>query len=316
LVAAFGCHPRLEYSSQPGNFIAADINGPLTYTAPSGNGSNAIVLTVNGSNPEVFDNGSVVAQQAISNTTSVALTGGTSTSNTFEIRNTAGVPTAVNLTTGSDLAFVTATNGNVVLYGQLGGVVYLYGDSSTSNTFVGTPTGSYMFGTGYVNEAGGFQTVYAYSGTANDTAYPPASLPSALPRLDRLVHERRSLNARCDRRIGPGVVRIVALSTTSRSCPTSVFHFFPDGPVLIVEQGPLLRVSDYSCISSKGISLPTSFTRHALAKPRGFIAPWMMGAPAESPILFVKFASGDGLKALLDRARERAQVARINLSTH
>jgi hypothetical protein len=100
----------------------------------------------------------------------------------------------------------------------------------------------------------------------------------------------------------------------SLSCPACSFHLFPGSPGRGLERTPFLLLWGQGCSRSEGISrLPNSVTSRALAKPRGFTAPWRKGAPAESPILFVKFASGDGLKALLDLARERAQVARSNL---
>jgi hypothetical protein len=93
-----------------------DLMAALTFTAPS-TGPNDIVLQSSNGYLQVSNNGSLVAQQAIASTTSVSLTGGTSSTNTFtntfEIYSTAlNVPTTVNFKTAFDSAYVGMNAGN------------------------------------------------------------------------------------------------------------------------------------------------------------------------------------------------------------
>jgi hypothetical protein len=82
---------------------------PLTWTAPSSNGANAVVLRVSGSTLQVLDNNVVVASQAVASTSSVSLTAAKGVSNIFTVQGTAaGVPTTINCANTTD----TATVGN------------------------------------------------------------------------------------------------------------------------------------------------------------------------------------------------------------
>ena len=73
------------------------MTSPLTWTAPAGNGANAIVLSIVNGSYQVSDNNKIVASQPVSTTSSVTLTGAAGSKNTFNILNTApGGPTTVN----------------------------------------------------------------------------------------------------------------------------------------------------------------------------------------------------------------------------
>jgi hypothetical protein len=86
----------------------------LSFMAPSGNGTNNILLRVNAGNLEVLDNNVLAASQPVASTSAVALTGGTNTTNTINIQSTAaGVPTTVTLTTIGDTAKVGNTSNGV-----------------------------------------------------------------------------------------------------------------------------------------------------------------------------------------------------------
>jgi hypothetical protein len=90
---------------------------PLNWTAPSGNGPNAIVLQVSGSDVQVLDNGNVVADQAVADTSSVAVTGGSN--NTFTVAGTAaGIPTTITTGATKDIVNVQACAGPLNVVGN------------------------------------------------------------------------------------------------------------------------------------------------------------------------------------------------------
>src|SRR5439155_26789147 len=77
------------------NFLAklvldAVTNGPLTYTAPSGNGADNLVLRLHGTTLELLDYGTVVLSRPLANTTSVALTGAVNEPDSLTIDNAFG----------------------------------------------------------------------------------------------------------------------------------------------------------------------------------------------------------------------------------
>lgn len=93
----------------------------LSYTAPSGNGANNILLRVNGSNLEVLENNILAVSQPVASTSAVSLAGGTNTTNTFNVQSTAaGVPTTISLTAIGDSAKVgNPSNGVQSILGAL-----------------------------------------------------------------------------------------------------------------------------------------------------------------------------------------------------
>jgi hypothetical protein len=72
---------------------------------------------------------------------------------------------------GSNYENFTAGFGSVYASaGTSSDVAYLYGSSSSSNTFEGTNLGANLTATGYLNSTSGFGQVYAYAGTSSDVA--------------------------------------------------------------------------------------------------------------------------------------------------
>ena len=87
----------------PGSFAGGPVQAPLTWTAPAGNSSNAIALSIVNGSYEVSDNNKIVASQPVNTTSSVTLTGAANSKDTFNILNTApAVPTTVNLESSAD----------------------------------------------------------------------------------------------------------------------------------------------------------------------------------------------------------------------
>jgi hypothetical protein len=84
-------------------------SNPWSYTVPSGHGSDTIAVSVANGQLKVLDNGTPVPGTPLSLTgvTSITLTGGTNTTNTFVIQSTpAGIPMTVNFATDWDTATV------------------------------------------------------------------------------------------------------------------------------------------------------------------------------------------------------------------
>jgi hypothetical protein len=92
---------------------------PLSYYA-SAFGVHNIVLQTAGNNIQVFDNGGLVATQAVSSTSAVNIVGGYASLNSLSVLNTsAGVPTNIYLSTSSDQVAVGDGSGVGDIQGPL-----------------------------------------------------------------------------------------------------------------------------------------------------------------------------------------------------
>jgi subtilase family serine protease len=91
----------------------------LTYTVPS-SGTHTISLQVNNGIFQVLDNTMMVVSQPVSTTTAVALIGGSSGADTFDIRSTAaGIATTINLQNATSVVDVAGTSGVQNIQGTL-----------------------------------------------------------------------------------------------------------------------------------------------------------------------------------------------------
>jgi hypothetical protein len=175
--------------------------GPLLYTAPSGNGADALLLRRNGTALELLDNGSVVLSRPLANTTGAVITGADGESDSLTIDNSAGLialhdglrfdggaggGNALRLlgTSAADTLLLTPTYANlnaaqtvvivnvqaVTAVGGAGAAAYLFAGPGDA-TLSATPAGVALSGPGYSLSAGGFPTVSAFAGTGNNAAY-------------------------------------------------------------------------------------------------------------------------------------------------
>jgi hypothetical protein len=174
--------------------------GPLTYTAPTGNGADNLILRLHGLNLELLDNSVVVRSRPLANTTSVVLTGANGEPDALTIDNTFGglIPLAIAFDGGSgggnalailcpttaDIFTLTATYATldttetiafnnvqaVTAVGGAGDTAYLF-DGPGSNTLTGTPTYVTLSDAGLSLTASGFPTVSSFAGTGSDTAF-------------------------------------------------------------------------------------------------------------------------------------------------
>src|SRR5439155_18571927 len=96
---------RLAVEDLEGRYLLSA--SPLTWTAPAKLSTNAVLLTIANGNVEVFDNGQLVASQAVASTSAITLTSVAGSMNTFDIRFTpAGIPTTINLRSPNDQVYV------------------------------------------------------------------------------------------------------------------------------------------------------------------------------------------------------------------
>jgi hypothetical protein len=162
---------------------------PLTWTAPSNNGTNDVSLQIVGGAVEVFDNGRLVASKPLFRTSSVTLTGGLNTVNDFEIDSTAaGVPTMINLRTGHDWVFLGGKTGSVQglkgalsirgVGGHSGVDVYNTADTGPHTATIGS-TGITGLAPATIQYKG-VSAVDVYGGTGPDSSYTITGSPGDL----------------------------------------------------------------------------------------------------------------------------------------
>ncbi len=145
---------------------------PWSYTVPSGHGSDTIVVSAVNNQLQVLDNNVPVPGTPLSLTgiTSISITGGTNTVNTFDILSTyGGVPMSINLATASDSALVCSSaigGGNVQgIWGPLTINGYNGAGKVAVDDSGDTSPGTFTIGNGSVSALG--QATVSYQGVSS-----------------------------------------------------------------------------------------------------------------------------------------------------